>query len=504
MKKIVLLPLDERPCNYIYPSQIFDSNQLNVVLPPMSILGKKKQPANFDKIKEFLLEACKGAYGLVISLDMLLYGGIVPSRLHYDDVELLAGRLELLNTIKENNPGIKIYGFDLIMRCPQYSSDDEEPTYYQECGREIFLSGYLKHKIDLGIASETEKIKFNELDFNKNYLEDFLNRRKVNVTLNTKSLEYVKSNIIDFLIIPQDDASEYGYTALDQIVVRKIIEQDKLQLKVYMYPGADECANNLLSKMLCDINNKRPMFYIKYPSITSGSVIPCLEDRYLDTTVRYQILSSGGLVTTSVSEADIVLFVNASATKMAVNGYPTEVRDRGLTTLRNMPEFIEFLDYVINDLNKCCVVADVSCLNGSDKELIDMMQSKDLLLKVGGYAGWNTSSNTLGTCIPQGVNCYFNGNDDKHKEFLISRYIEDYGYMTHTRKFISDTIVAEKGYSYFLVDGKYGEVATAVKESLIEFVDRELPTIKNNYTFTDVHMPWNRMFEVSITIKYKK
>ena len=97
-------------------------------------------------MKEFLQRECSDAYGLILSVDALLYGGIVPSRLHGLSEEQLTERLSVIEELKRKNPDLKIYAFALLMRCPSYSSSDEEPDYYAECGREIFLTGRAEHK----------------------------------------------------------------------------------------------------------------------------------------------------------------------------------------------------------------------------------------------------------------------------------------------------------------------------------------------------------------------
>ena len=83
MKKIVILPLDERPCNYNFPLFLSEGNSRYVLAaPPREMMGKKKIPGNYSALKEFLQRECSDAYGLILSVDALLYGGIVPSRLH--------------------------------------------------------------------------------------------------------------------------------------------------------------------------------------------------------------------------------------------------------------------------------------------------------------------------------------------------------------------------------------------------------------------------------------
>lgn len=134
MNKVVYLPLDERPCNYKFPS-LFLTNDLEIVNPPIEILGNKKIPGDVNKIANWLKKEASDAKYLVVSLDMLIYGGIVPSRLHHDSYDTLIERLEVIKEIKKINPQLIIYAFELIMRCPQYSSGDEEPLYYEDYGK---------------------------------------------------------------------------------------------------------------------------------------------------------------------------------------------------------------------------------------------------------------------------------------------------------------------------------------------------------------------------------
>ncbi len=502
LKKIVLLPLDERPCNYDFPYKLFHETEISVVRPEMSIMGVKKKPGDIKAIQEFLLKECRDADGLVISIDTLLYGGIVPSRLHHDKVETLTKRLSVLKTIKQENPKIKIYAFDLIMRCPQYSSSDEEPDYYEECGLEIFKYGFIKHKMSLNIATKEEVKLFNQLSFNKDYLDDFLKRRKINATLNLESLTYLKDNIIDFLIIPQDDAAEYGWTAMDQILIRKQIEKDHLQLRAYMYPGADEVTNSLMSKMLCEIKNVKPLVYIKYPVFSAPLTIPSLEDRYLDTTIKYQILAAGGLVVSSIDEADIVLCVNAPADQMISAPYQLENKGRGFTTQRNLVEFIEFIDYLVHVKKKPTIVADVAFGNGGDIELLNLLEQKSLTMELAAYAGWNTSSNTLGTCIPHGFVHLLYGNTLNHRSFLAHRYIEDIGYCSVVRRYITENRLKDYDFNYFYVKDQRGIISKIVQEELKKFIKQYIPSLVHHVKFKDVYMPWRRMFEVGLDIQY--
>jgi ribosomal protein L20A (L18A) len=498
MKKIVCLPLDERPCNTRYPKAIFQHANLQLVFPNQIILGNKKEPASFKDIEIYLLNEALDADGLIVSIDMLLYGGIVPSRLHYLDEETLINRLSILEKIKRMNPKILIYAFDLIMRCPQYNSSDEEPDYYQYHGKNLFLKGFLTHKKELEIASEEEIKKLNEIYIPDDVYNDFTSRRKANIQMNRLSVELVNQNIIDFLVIPQDDAAQYGFTAKDQVIVKEAIDNKHLHAQIYMYPGADEALNTLISKMYCVFENKKPAIFIIYPSPTSALTIPLLEDRYLDVTVRYQIRAAGGRIVSSISESDIVLFVNANAKKMLNVSKMIYFSEENVATLKNMNDFVEQMKEVLTYHHKAIMVADVATLNGADHQLIQMMQKQNLLLKVSAYAGWNTSSNTLGTTIPMGISSFLSKKENK--SFLVSRYIEDYGYMTCVRAKTYTKIHELKKINGEL-DVQDQDVTDFIKDELVQFVKTYLPTIEKDCHIKRIKLPWKRLFEIDLYLK---
>ncbi len=115
-----------------------NNNEINLVRPEKSDLGLKKTPAEYLSVKSFLSRECADADYLILAVDMLLYGGIVPSRLHHLSQEEIFSRVDFIGTLKKFNPNLKIFAFSLVMRCPTYSCGDEEPDYYETYGEQIF------------------------------------------------------------------------------------------------------------------------------------------------------------------------------------------------------------------------------------------------------------------------------------------------------------------------------------------------------------------------------
>lgn len=500
MKKIVYLPLDERPCNAEFAAKLSAGNpDFVLVSPPREILGEKKKPADGAAVARFLETECKTAYALVLSADMLLYGGIVPSRLHSFTEEELANRLALLERIKELNPALKIYAFALVMRCPSYSNADEEPDYYANCGREIFLTGQAEHKRRAGLITE-EEYKRQTAGYGlktKEFLGDYLGRREINLRMLLKIAE-LKKNIIDFLVIPQDDSAPYGYTAMDRERVLASLGEKGIQ-GVCLHPGADEAGMTLLARAVNELKGVRPQVAVFYAAEQGRNVIPLYEDRELYKSVAAQIATAGCMLTESAEEAQLYLYINVPAEEMSDAGGEAGEGYKA----RDLEKFTEKMAEAARR-GKLVLAADVAYCNGGDAEWAKLISQKISFFRLGAYAGWNTSSNTLGTTLFGGVMCLHYGFSSAHRAFIAERVYEDIGYCGFVRKKVTNTRLAPLGLDYFRTDGEKGKVAEIVKDELEKYVGEICPEVAKEYRLAECRMPWSRMFEVGITVGRRK
>lgn len=499
--KVVFLPLDERPCNYKYPSLLPLKKDIKLVLPPKEILSNKKKVCNLDKLSEWLKEESIDADYLILSLDSLLFGGIVPSRIHEFNFEEIKSRSDVLFKIKKNNPKIKIFANELIMRCPCYSLNDEEPNYFSECGFNIFRLGVLLDKESQEDITPLELKEKEELlsKIKKEYLDDFLSRREKNINALLYNLSLVKENIIDFFIIPQDDSSQYGFPSKDQRRVREYIKNNSLNDKIYLYPGADEVGLTLLSRVLNDYLKKSPKIYAYYASSIGKYSIPSFEDRPIDITLSYHISATKSIRVNSILEADIVLFINNGSEFL--NKFDQKV-SISYDKNRCLMSFVDAIKYSLN-LKKVVGIGDVAYCNEGDYELLNILSNLNLLYRIDGYAGWNTSSNTLGTIISSLISYYYSKDNKKKNLFLSYRYIEDYLYMS---------IIRERMIKY--IEGKNIENINrfnlgSFKEELEELLKEELNKEAKNFNLLlikkikkiNASFPWDRTFEIDLELK---
>ncbi|QUL52097.1 DUF4127 family protein [Paenibacillus tritici] len=501
--KLIFIPLDERPCNYEFPYLLAKETEYIMERPPGELMGLKKRPGDVEQLWSWFEAACAGADGAVVALDTLLYGGIIPSRLHGLEPAELTGRLERLRGIKQRHPQLKLYAFQLIMRCPQYSLSDEEPDYYADWGREIFRKGFIQHRLELGIATDEEIRELAEIDLRlpSGVLEDYLGRRAVNIEANKLALELVHDGIIDFMIVPQDDSAPYGHTAKDQEKVRARITALDLELKVYMYPGADEVGCTLLARMMNKAAGRMPLVYPRLSSIQGAFVTPLFEDRFFYETLKYQILAAGGLIASSAAEADLVLLVSTPGETME-EAVSQKHAFHSYDVYRNLMELVEYGDYMLRSKKIPVAVADVGYANGGDQKLVKMLRQTNLLFDLAGYAGWNTSSNSLGTVISQAMIYLLYGRTQAHLDFLALRYAEDVCYCSVVRGELSEGPVQEMGYGKYKLDGPRGRVAARVQERLGEELAVRIDSPAGSVQITDCYMPWNRMFEVGLSVRF--
>ena len=89
--------------------------EYELIVPPKEILGKKKQAGDVDAIWSWFKENIRDCSDAIISIDTLLFSGIVPSRLHYSSAKDLLIRLERLRGLKAALPELNLYAFNFLL-----------------------------------------------------------------------------------------------------------------------------------------------------------------------------------------------------------------------------------------------------------------------------------------------------------------------------------------------------------------------------------------------------
>ena len=443
--KIAFLPIDNRPVCYTLP-QILSNIDGNIEfsIPQRKLLGDLTHPANIDGLFEWL-ENLPAQDTIILSLDTLIYGGLIPSRRGNETLEELKLRLDKLKEILKTK-NAKIFAFSSIMRISNNNYNEEEKEYWAQYGKKIFEYSYNLHKTGYANTDVPQEI-----------LTDYLETRKRNFEVNKIYLEWQKEDVFEFLVFTKDDCAQYGLNVKEA--------QELEALGAYTKTGADEIPLSLLSKSI----NKTFKIYPIFLEPDSKSLISNYEDVSVEMSVKSQIELAGCESCTDKDDADLILYIN------------NFIEHQGEIVMKiNTKSFAgEF-----KTPNKPYMIADVRFANGADNNFVsELLKNKFDDKYFYGYSAWNTTANTLGSliCGAKMKFCAQKYNQANFKKLQITRFLDDWAYQANVRQMLKKT--------------DENELALLMKEYEQIIFNLFNTNYKVKYSY-----PWHRLFEVEIWI----
>ena len=478
---IAFIPIDNRPVCYTLPEQIcaIDSD-INLFMPKREFLGSLTKYADVEAIFDWLKKLPQ-MDAIVMCLDTVAYGGLIPSRRCSDTFEKIKTRVENLKKILENKKA-KIYAFSSIMRISNNNVNEEEKEYWSKWGKKIFEYSYQTHK--LGTESCITNVIPSEI------LDDYIATRKRNFEINKLYLEYQKQGLFNTLVFSKDDCAEYGFNVQEAKALEK--------LGGFVKTGADEIPLTLLARAImkklkpvseketsrvgktqCPHRDKCQETGIKIAPIFLVPECKDLISNYEDVSIEKSVKGQIELAGCSVCEpddADILLYVN-------------NFEDHQGEIVMKVPT--QTFSGKWQKPSKPYMVADVRFANGADnafvKQLFEVGFDENFL----GYSAWNTSANSLGSLIcgaivfkvakmqnNVGKDFYF-GRDFLKLQTV--RLLDDWAYQANVRQQLTSP------------DEKL------VKELMKPYEEKVFEVLGVNYD-TSYKFPWNRLFEVEVCI----
>ncbi|MFK3960771.1 DUF4127 family protein [Pseudalkalibacillus hwajinpoensis] len=498
MRKIALLPVDGRPVTRKLPIDLAQLAGWEVITPEPEELGFLKKPADVDFLKRWLYGVAQQVDGIVLSIDLLLYGGLVPSRIHsYTNDELIV-RLNLLKELKETYPSLKIMVFSSTMRLSNNNVNEEEKEYWQDYGTMIWALSYHEHRYEvLGQNSDAQIVKEMNEKIPETVLEDYKKSRGINYSVNKFLVTLVNKGLIDHLVFPQDDTSEYGWNVKEQKELAALVQNQNLEESVYLYPGADEVSSTLVTRMIFECEQEEvPTFFPVYSGL-KGALSPALyEDRPIMESVKGQLHAIGSRTEDDFQHADIVLGVNVPGQKqgdlaLGLNLNQVDTNDR------NVPEWLNRMHSYMK--RKPVAIVDVAYANGADPKLIPMLLKRLNWEELFGFAAWNTAGNSLGTVVSQTALHWLAEkrgmrNNEVRINQLILRLLDDYVYQSISRGKSRNQLNVV---SFETLD----EIVSPI---FIKDATFFLDNWAQGWKIDEVYYPWDRTFEIGIHLRRKE
>lgn len=548
MTRVALLPLDDRPVNYDHPWWLGCAAGIDVVRPPREWLGSPLRSAAHERLVDWLRDEASSADGLVVAIDTLGYGGLIPSRQSTTAVEDVVSALEPLRAMRAARPSTPILAFSILMRVNRSNSAEEEKAYCATYGTDLFRLSYLDDKVGRGDADDGEVGERDRLAaaVPAEIVADYRAGRARNHAINRLMLEWAGDEIVDYALIGQDDTAPYGWNIAEARELRRMIERDGLAARASVYPGADEIGSLLIAAFACRQANFTPRVWPRYSGVDGPLAVTAYEDRPFGELIKAHLGPLGGSLAGSPDDADLTLAVNAPAVAQTEAWLQLAVRDparpgirehggaidpaaiarvsREMTTVRR--DAGELARSVAADIaaGRTVAVVDVAFVNGPDLAFAEALIARVPLARLAAYAAWNTAGNSLGSALAQGVVRAITCRQEQpagvlsaQLTLLFIHLLDDYVFqgLVRTEILIDDLPSLGLGVSFErLPDGLLPEIEARLRRRLgpyVESLGKRFATdsIANGPTTWRVTasaiepptLPWQRAFEVAITPK---
>src|SRR6202011_2892592 len=85
--RVAFLPLDDRPVTRGAFLQLAALSAIEVATPPRPRLGARRQPADVEALWDWVEGEGAQADLLIASAELLIYGGLVPSRIGHESLD---------------------------------------------------------------------------------------------------------------------------------------------------------------------------------------------------------------------------------------------------------------------------------------------------------------------------------------------------------------------------------------------------------------------------------
>ncbi|MDN3920332.1 DUF4127 family protein [Roseateles violae] len=488
-KTLVGLPVDGRPVVRRQVQDLVAAAGWEMRMPEVAALGHMREPAPREALAAWLEREAADAAGVVVSIDMLVYGGLVPSRFIADELHALLPRLALFRRLKQRQPRLPIYAFAATMRISNNNVAEEEKPYWAEHGERLWAWSF--HSDRHGQTGDAEAARLAaaaEAAIPAEIRNDYLATRARNFAVNEALLDLVAEGVIARLILPQDDTAEYGFNIAERRRLQQLVQERGLASRVLIYPGADEVMHTLAAHLVGRAREDAAPLRIAL-SCSDPHHLQQLRARYEDRPVLDSLASQleavGARLVANNEPADLLLALHSSGPAQG---------DWAMRLPLPAPQPLDtaWVEQLASTTLPLAVV-DLAYANGADPVLIEALAARGLLPKLVGYAGWNTASNSLGSLLAQLVLAREALGDEANRLNTALRLAEDYLYQARLRRALRERI-DEPALSA-------DELAAEVRSNFVPAADAWLRETGLPGRIARCYLPWDRTFEIGLELQ---
>jgi hypothetical protein len=490
----VVVPLDDRPVTAQLPQLLGTIAGARVAEPPRPLLGAYLEPGDPDALAQWLAhDAPADASGYVVSADMMVYGGLVASRIPGVDRGLAQSRLDRLAALRARRSDAMFSVFGTVMRlAPTGIPALGRAAAFPFAGADVWGGIQQYANLPDPPVSAADAAAANRLrDRLGPQIAAYLATRTRNRDVDLQLLALAAAGAFDRVVLGQDDAGPVGLHLRDLAALRDYAAHWDAPERASIEPGADELGMALLAADLSHAAHIVPRVRIVYSRADGAAINDPIEFAPIDTTIRDLIRTCGAQAVEAGAPADFVLYVRVPST--------------------NDDDERAFVDAIAADPQHAAI-ADLTFLATNDyaqqRALTDALTARGVATRVMAFASWNTTANTVGTTLPEAIAVLAgqrSGSYDRraHLTFTLMRYLDDVIFHTAVRPALNDTLTFEGIRDHTYLAPNVAEHTAVQNRALlwragIAFIHRVEPQLRaDGFTIT---LPWDRTFETEIDL----
>ena len=294
-----------------------------------------------------------------------------------------------------------------------------------------------------------------------------------------------------------------------QKIQHELLQKPELADKVFITRGTDEVALTLLGHIVMRSSNKQPRIFVAYSTQEGSKITMPYMPSTVATTVDEKISIAGGIQVDNAEQADFILYIHVG-------------------TKNNKSTYKHAAVHVKNLLDQGYKVALVDLTEDFQlsETLLPVLVTENVdIPKLIAYAGWNTTSNSIGTAITQA--CLFTsaltsqldtpeliGLYQDNLEFLTARFLDDLYYQKEINPSLNKQLQRahidpyKLGSHYYETNYKIQKLMFSKARQLLGQALYNRPVLiqtnqgAQNLIITDMkittYLPWQRTFEIWI------
>jgi hypothetical protein len=487
--RVAFLPLDDRPVTRGAFLALAGAAGIEVATPPRAMLGVRRQPADVEALWGWVEGEGADADLLIASAELLIYGGLVPSRIGHESLDRCLRLAARFVDARRRAPHRQLLVSASNLRLPSTSDATEEPEYWREHGPEIFAYSYHTDRFaETGAAASQERATSARAVLPRTVLADVLARRTRNLTVLLSLVAHASRGEVDGLLIGQDDAAEYGLTRRDLRAVEAAIVDQGAAQRAWVTYGTDELAVRLLARAYLTAQGQTPLVRVVYAYPDHRDAIPRYEGQSLDRTL------SSHIVTVGARRVE-----RGEALTLFVHNFPGAQQEAASQEPYDPQVLLPFLSAVASAAgDHPFAAADVRYSNGADRTFVEHLLKIPRAAAMRAYGGWNTASNTIGMALAQALLPSGRGS----RAFTLTRFLDDWAYQADVRQRLgADVVPRYPGATPERLGPALHACAAAARRWLEgEYVPALAECFGRPIALTTVGFPWERLFEIEVAV----